>query len=258
MRFRLSTLLILILALAIGLGWWRDHTTQARRLDLQSRQIKQLQQQVDVRTGVFVSSNIRFKTPEQLVEFVKRARDDEFNREDWSAWGNSYVAEQSVAQLAELASFPNDDTRLHAVWLLGLIGRNKRPLKADPIAALLGALDDPSSRVRANAFHAIGQFGPLATEALPKLREIMRRDQSQDAYFATMAIKEINPSEDIGFRLRELFLMGEKGVWKNVAFRLPDNLPPGEAKQLLLAKAELETDAESRETLAQAMNKIRD
>jgi hypothetical protein len=73
-----------------------------------------------------------------------------------------------------------------------------------------------------------------------------------------MAIKEISPAEDIGPRLRELFLTGEKNVWKNVAFRLPDNLPPGEAKQLLMAKAERETDAESREILAQAMNKLKE
>ena len=78
------------------------------------------------------------------------------------------------------------------------------------------------------------------------------------SYLATLAVKEINPSEDIGPRLRDLFLAGENDVWKNVAFRLPDNLPPSEAKQLLIAKGERETDEESREILAQAMNKLKD
>jgi len=258
MRFRLRTLMIVLAFVAMGLAWWRDHAAHSARLDLQSRQIKQLQRQVDERTGFFVSSNIRFKTPEQLVEFVKRAGDDEFQREDWSAWGNSYVAEQSVAPLVELVSFPIEDTRQHAAWLLGGIGRKKRPLKVDPIPALLRALDDSSSRVRAEASYAIGQFGPLATEALPRLREIMGRDQSHDAYLATMAIKEINPSEDIGPRLRELFLVGENNVWKNVAFRLADNLPPAEARRLLLAKGEREKDSEAREILAQAMNRVKE
>ena len=91
MRYRLSTLLILMALVAISLAWWRDHTLQAQRADLQSRQIRQLQQQVDQRTGVFISPNIRFQTPEKLVEFVKDATDHEFQREDWSAWGNSLI-----------------------------------------------------------------------------------------------------------------------------------------------------------------------
>ncbi len=258
MRYGLRTLLVLVVPIAIGLAWWRDHAQLTSQLDLNKRQIRQLQQQIGERGGFFVASNIRFKTPEELVEFVQTATDNEFMREDWSAWGNSHVAEQAVAPLAKLLSSDKEDARHHAAWLLGGIGRSKRPPTVDPIPALVAALDDSSSRVRAESSFALGKFGPLAQDALPVLLRIMRRDQSFDAYLATLAVKEINPSEDIGPRLRDLFLAGEKGVWQNVAFRLPDHLPAAEAKQLLIAKGEHETDSGSREILAQAMNKIKD
>jgi len=259
MRYRLRTLLILLVPVGVGLAWWRDHAQLSSRLELRERQVRQLQRQVDERVGGFIiASNIRFKSAAELIEFVSDATDEEFQKEDWSAFSSSYVAEQAIAPLAELLSSPNDEARHHAAWLLGVFGRKRRPPSVDPIPALVKAVDDPSPRVRAETIYAIGQCGQLASAALPKLRAIMQRDQSVDALFATLAVKEVDPSANIGPRLRELFLAGEPGVRENVAFWLPDHLPREEAKQLLMAQYERENNKDMREVLAQAMNKVKD
>jgi hypothetical protein len=258
LRFRLQTILLLIVPIGVGLAWWRDRTQLVSQLDLRERQIKQLQKQVDEQSGFFFSSNLRFKTPDELVEFVKRATEDEFSAEEWGLFAGSYVADQSVEPLVELLRSPRDETRHQAAWLLGVIGRKKRPAAVDPIPALVTLLDDPSSRVRAEATYAIRNFGTLAKEALPTLQKIMQRDLSHDAFTATLAVKEIDPSVQIGPRLRELFLAGGPIMRQNVASRLPDHLPAAEAKQLLMAAYEHETDNSTREALAQAMNRVKE
>jgi HEAT repeat protein len=257
MRYRLRTLLVLVAFAGIVLAWWLDHARLSLRLGLRERQIRQLQRQVDERLGVLFASNLRFKTPEELIEFVKTATEEEFDREEWSAFGNSHVAEQAIGPLTELLHSPSGVTRHHAAWLLGVIGRKRRPPTVNPIPALLKIIDDPSSRVRAEAIYAVGAYGSLARSALPALRQIMQRDHSHNAYLATLAVKEIDPAEDIGPRLRDLFLFGDRWVQINVASSLPDHLPPAEAKRILLEQNDREADPEMQEVLAQALNKIK-
>lgn len=138
------------------------------------------------------------------------------------------------------------------------MGNKKRPLPYDPVPALVAAVNDPSSRVRGESLFALQHFGPLAAAALPALRKRMKQDQSHDAFMAALAVKQIDPQTDIGPRLRELFLAGDKHVWRNVATHLPAHLPPAEARQLLLAKSQAETNTQAREILAMALNKIKE
>lgn len=157
-----------------------------------------------------------------------------------------------------MVSSPNEATRHHAAWLIGWVGNKKRPLPYDPVPALVAAVNDPSSRVRGESLFALQHFGPLAAAALPALRKRMKQDQSHDAFMAALAVKQIDPQTDIGPRLRELFLAGDKHVWRNVATHLPAHLPPAEARQLLLAKSQAETNTQAREILAMALNKIKE
>jgi HEAT repeat protein len=126
------------------------------------------------------------------------------------------------------------------------------------VPALIALLDDDSDRVRTETSYALGGYGSLARDALPKLQEIMHRGRGADALWATRAVKEIDPATDIGPRLRELFLTGERGVRHNIASWLPEHLPQDEARDLLLAQYQRETDLETREILAQAMNKVKE
>jgi len=261
MQFRLRTLLILIVPIAVGLAWWRDRSQLSSHLVLREEQIRVLQRDLawERQKGVPVFTGFRFKTANEMIEHINTcATDDDFQREAWGNFGNSDVVDGAVGQLVDVLSSPNEAQRYFTVFLVGEIGRKKRPLDFDPVPALIELLDDPSLRVRANTYSAIGKFGTLANSALPRLREIMRRDQSHDAFLATLAIKEVDPSEEIGARLRELFFSKEQGVRGNVALSIPDYLPAKEAKDFLAAEYERAPDKVVRECIAEAMNKIKD
>lgn len=255
-RFRVQTILLLTLSVGLGLAWWRDRAQLSSRLEMRDRQVRQLQRQLDERSigGAFFS-NLRFKTPEELAEFLEVATEEEFLGEDWSMFAGSFVADQSIGKLVELTKSPRELTRKHAVQLLAWIGKHKRPPQPDPIPALIAAIDDPS--LQTQAIIALGHYGSVAQAALPRLQEIMHSDQF-DAFFATMAVKDIDPSENIGPRLRELFMSDSVFMRQNVASHLPDHLPTEDARRLLEAQYERETDDSVREVLAMALNKITD
>jgi len=158
--------------------------------------------------------------------------------------------------LTELLRSKRALSRQHAAWLLGQVGRKRKPLPIDPIPSLIAALRDPSPRVRAEVIYAIGGFGRLAERALPDVEKIMEQEQGVDALWATRAAKEIDASKDIRPRLRELLRAGEADVRRNVAQLVPDNFPRDEARQLLIEEYERDTDGDTREILAQAMNKV--
>jgi HEAT repeat protein len=257
-RFRLQTLLLLMVPLAALLGWWRDRVQLAARLDMRERQVRQLQEQIERQAGKLVGPSMPFRSPEALVAFLKTASEDEFKKHTWSLLANSEVGVESVGPLAGLLNSPKAETRHHAAWLLGQIGRKRKPPDENPVPDLIALLDDESERVRAEAIYALGGYGSLAKEALPRLQTIMHQEKNADALWALRAVKEIDPDTDIGPRLRELFLTGERGVRHNIAPWLPDQLPSDEARELLLAQYQRETDQETREILAQAMNKVKE
>jgi hypothetical protein len=261
MQYRLRTLLILIVPIAVGLAWWRDRSQLSSRLALREEQIRVLQRDLAIerQLGVPIFTGFRFKTASEMIEYINTcATDDDFQREAWGNFGNSDVVDGAVGQLVDVLGSSNEAKRYFTVFLVGEIGHKKRPLDFDPVPALIGLLDDPSLRVRANTYSAIGKFGSLAKSTLPRLREIMRRDLSHDAFLATLAVKEVDASEEIGTRLRELFFSNEQGVRCNVAHSIPDHVPANEARDFLMAEYERATDKVVRECIAEAMNKIKE
>jgi len=256
MRFRLRSLLAIVLLFGLGLGWWRDRAQVAMRLDLRERQVRLLQMKMSRRPNLVAASNPHLATSDTLIGFVETASDDEFRKQNWGQFASSEIADQSVVSLANLLGSRSEATRRHAVWLLGQVGRKRRPPTINPVPSLICALYDPSSRVRAEAIYALGGYGRLAREALPHLEKLANCEQAEDALWATRAVKEIDASIDIGPRLRELLLCGKPGVRRTVALLLPDHLPFAEAQEMLLEEYEKETDDATRDVLAQAMNKI--
>jgi hypothetical protein len=81
-------------------------------------------------------------------------------------------AEQRVAALTRMLSSSSDKTRLSAVLALAKLGDQaaQKPL--------IGALHDPSARVRAVAATALGRLGCEA--ALPRLRALASEDADDD------------------------------------------------------------------------------
>lgn len=257
-RYRLQTLLLLMVPLACGLSWWRDRAQLAVRLDMRERQVRQLQEENEKLNRPRVGPSMPFRSTEAMVTFLKTATDEEFHDHTWSLLADSELGLRSVGALAELLKSPKPEVRHHAAWLIGQIGRKRKPPDQAAVPALTALLDDESERVREEAIYALGGYGTLAKEALPHLQKVMQQKPSADALWAMRAVKEIDPATDIGPELRELFLTGERGVRHNVAPWLPDHLPSDEARDLLLAQYQRETDQETREILAQAMNKVKE
>src|SRR5262245_10398752 len=194
MRFRLRSLVAVVLLIGLGLGWWRDRTELATRLDLRQRQVRLMQMQLTRPPTFGRSGNPYLATPDKLIGFLEVAGNDELQKQNWEAFAHSEIADQSVVPLASLLSSRSEATRRHAAWLLGQLGRKRRPPMVDPVPSLICALYDSSPRVRAEAIYALGGHGRLAREALPHLEKIASRDHADEALSATRAVKEIDAS----------------------------------------------------------------
>ena len=84
----------------------------------------------------------------------------------------------------------NADAKLRkkAVSKLGNVG----PGDAAALSALVGALDDREASVRSEAIVALLKFGPSARDALPKLEDMQRRDQSAKVrHYAARAVEKL-------------------------------------------------------------------
>jgi HEAT repeat protein len=229
---------------------------------LQAQQIRVLKRDLDHerQMGIPIAMQSPFKSAEEAVKFFKlcKTEADLHKVADWNAFISSSIADEAAAPLAKaVVDLPGDDaTRQKAIWLIGEIGRKKRPLPHSPVPELIALLDHPTPAVRRQAMDSLAKFGSLAQAALPRLRQIMQRDLRADALFAAVAAKEINPSEEIGPQLYALYSSAEEDLRVNAAIQISKYLPPAEAKQFLTAQYELTTDRNMRESIAEAMNKI--
>jgi hypothetical protein len=111
MRYRLGTLFLLVVTVALAMAWWRDHRQLAVRFDLQQRQIRQLQRQVAERGFSWISTGIPFKSTDELIDHIEHVARDEFDREDFSAWRNSFIANQTEPALVTLLDSASEETR---------------------------------------------------------------------------------------------------------------------------------------------------
>ena len=260
--FRLRTMLLLMVPVAVGLGWWRDRVRFESLLDMRERQVRQLRTELqNARLNARKDPYVPFATIDEMIEFLQVATEQEFKQKNWSAFAKSDLAVHAVGPLTRLlgtSDSADSVQRHHAAWVLGQIGRNRRPPDVVPVPALMALLDDESDRVRAEAIYALGGYGSLAKPAPPHLDQIMHGPNGPDALWAARAVQEIDRTIDIGPRLRELFLTSERGVRHSIALLLPDHLSPVEARQFLATQYERETDHQTREILAQAMNKVKE
>ena len=61
------------------------------------------------------------------------------------------------------------------------------------IAKLSEALNHPSASIRAAAAEALGNFGPRASSAIPRLSELQKEKPAHVSDAATNALKKISP-----------------------------------------------------------------
>ena len=118
------------------------------------------------------------------------------------------LAPRAWAQAAGSAKEPVSDGRTLSEWVAELEGgtapqtRNAAayeisgmgPDAAPAVPALIKALDDPEATVRFPVLVALGEIGPAAKAAVPKLKQMMDEEINDEiAAAAKRALKRIQP-----------------------------------------------------------------
>ena len=92
--------------------------------------------------------------------------------------------------VAELKSGTAPQTRNAAAYEISGMG----PAAAPAVPALIAALDDPEASVRFPVTVALGEIGPGATAAVPKLKQMMEEEINDEiAAAARRALRRIQP-----------------------------------------------------------------
>ena len=86
---------------------------------------------------------------------------------------------------------PGSEARAQACIELAKAG----PSAAPAVKELIAVTSDPDPTTRKLAAYALGQIGSAAKEAVPRLKEMMDKDQDRDVYSATVnALRAIDPA----------------------------------------------------------------
>jgi HEAT repeat protein len=101
-------------------------------------------------------------------------------------WG--VAAQPAVPDLCRIVRATDPELRLAAIRALGAIGGPEGRLI---LAELTAATADPDTRVRQLAIQTLGQFGPLARDAVPALRWALRDEDAQVQKAAGQALLNI-------------------------------------------------------------------
>lgn len=158
-RFGLQSLLLLVLAAAIGFGWLRYANTQREKLE----QVKERAHRQEVLLDAYRESNgggygvaAVEHTPVAASEFIRNLRQSTDVNAPYELVRLLPKSQhrQVVPLLVELYNEGNEIQRTHAVVALGNIGLFDEP---SVLAALVNATEDSSSRVRCFAIDALSK-----------------------------------------------------------------------------------------------------
>ena len=114
-----------------------------------------------------------------------------------SAWAQGAAAKEPVADgrtlsqwIAELKGGVAPQTRNAAAYEISGMG----PAAAPAVPALIEALDDPEASVKFPVLVALGEIGPPAKAAVPKLKKMMDEEINDEiAAAARRALRRIQP-----------------------------------------------------------------
>lgn len=159
-RFGVQSLLLLVLAAAMGFGWLRYANKQQEKLEEVEERADQQEILLDAyretdRIGGGYGPAVD-RTPLAASEFIRKLRQaTDPNAQYELAWLlPESQHRQVVPLLVELYNEGNEIQRQHAVAALGSIGIFDEP---SVVAALVNATEDSSVQVRCAALHSLGQ-----------------------------------------------------------------------------------------------------
>jgi HEAT repeat protein len=147
--------------------------------------------------------------------------------------------------------------RASACNVIGLFGSSlaKSPLSKQAVTALMLALKDADATVRAEAAVALGEIGPAAKAAVPKLLETLKSDKLDFAEpFVLGALGKIGP--DAGPALAEALGAPEYRLRRGAAYALALVRPPVKEAVQPLGKLLSAPESDLRGLAARALGKI--
>lgn len=126
-RFRLSTFLLAVGVLAVGLGWWSDHDRQTRRLREADTMIAALREAAREEEDMLLLNKprlIRYQTVRAFLDDCFQA--DLTASHGWQHFGptlqsikDTPIAAESVPELAKFVGAPDPQVRQRAAAALG-------------------------------------------------------------------------------------------------------------------------------------------
>lgn len=263
LRFQLRDVLILILLVALGLGWWRDHQTLTRRLEIYELQVARLNERPP-----------RIELPSAFVrDAVERARQqarkqeppsvDEFLAavaipKDMSfigmatALNGSPDCDEAVPGLIQLLAHPNAHVRNRAINAIRFLHSSP----SEVVSALIPVLSDPHEQNAFDAAVTLGSFGSDARPALPALNAKMRDPTSHFAAMAALSVHEIEPDQDIRPILINLLQSSHARVRSQVVNELPRYFDSEAIEQKLIEMFASERDKKVRTDILDELNRL--
>jgi HEAT repeat protein len=266
-RFQLRELLWLILLVALGLAWWRDHQQQAVRAELYERQIAQLhrpslsdserfeleryrQERSPNSSRLSLGSPISpSATPEEFVRIVAAGDQNAFHQALHS-FARSAQAHESIPGLIALLT---DSRSGHmAIQALGRIEGSPETV----VPAVIPLLDHPNPNLVMAALQALHVRRSAARQAIPVLTAKMNDASSPLAVTAAIALKDIDPGFDLSKRLAEFLHSPLAEVRAAAVLNLESHIGPEEIEQLLTEMYPAERDESVRRAIANTLNRI--
>jgi hypothetical protein len=280
-RFTLRDLLVLMLLIGLGLGWWTDRRRMESRLELaelrilhlraDQRNYRALQEELRQRLAEAESAASTatphdrpppFSAAEELTAFVRTGPPLGFPPQGrayhWFASPvrdarGTLAAQEAVPELADLLADHDEHVRARAAWAVGVVAEPH----PEVTSKLIPLLDDPAPTVQWHAANALGEFRAAAEAAIPALEALMQEDECPIAAFATVCITRIDSRRTFGPRLAQLAVNRHSQNRKQAILQLRYHMPHDEVAQVLTTAFASEGDPEVRNTIAIVLNQLR-
>ncbi|MEW4565281.1 hypothetical protein AB1K70_22340 [Bremerella sp. JC770] len=251
-QIKISSVLFLLFAIGLGLGWWSDHSRLDEQLteaqldrEIQGRQIAILKASTRSPFPVFVQRQWEVtysaKSPGHFIELIHQIE----SVSNAEAWGQALRKatedyDPNIKKLGQLlVTAPEERTRRNVCIVLR---KQYTPPVRDGIekhhAQLVESVSDmlklshPAGTDTHQAILLLGEMGTAAEGSVPALEAIIRDDQHPQAVFATIALGKIRPQFDASSRLIEL-IHAENVAWQSAVLALLQLRTPDEVEVLL-------------------------
>jgi hypothetical protein len=272
----LGSLFLLVLVIAMGIGWWLDRSRLERELinartRLAANELLAKEREAAARdsgglrpatfgggfTGVDQTPPVSpYSTPAEFVEALRSMRDYYEWQDRAVKFAATEVADDALPSLIKLLEDLDPKVRERTLLTLAYLDRHSDAL----VPAVVPLLDDNDQNVRWHAANALGNFGSKARSALPSMLRIVENESSPISAFVVGIAFKIDPSVDVEPRL-QVFLRDTDANTRWRATEALSRIVPHKAvskatEEALLEAFRLSEDESSKRTIAKLLNSV--